>query len=112
MNLHTKQLLFGDLFPKFLVQLHVLGYQVKIGEVKRTEAQAAANAESGAGIADSLHLDLLAGDIELYRDGKWLTHVEDYERAAILWESMHPLCSAGYRFGDGHHFSIMHRGKK
>ena len=112
MTLHEKQLLFGILFPRFLMQLHSMGYGVKIGEVKRTQEQADINAATGAGISNSLHLILLAGDIELYRDGTWLTEIEQYKEAAETWESMHELCTAGYYFGDGHHFSITHEGVK
>lgn len=112
MNLHQKQLLFGDLFVKFLAELHARGYQHKNGEYKRTVEQAQLNAESGVGIENSLHLLLLAADIELYKDGKWLKTCEDYKEAAELWESMHELCAAGYYFNDGNHFSVRHNGVK
>lgn len=112
MNLHKRQLLFGKLYAEFIVKLHELGYEVKHGETKRSKLQALANAATGKGIANSLHIKLLAGDLELYKDGKWLTKIEDYKEAAELWESMHYLCSAGYYFGDGNHFSITFRGIK
>lgn len=110
MNLHRRQLLFGKLFSEFIVKLHELGYEVKHGETMRTKAQALLNVATGRGIARSLHIKLLAGDLELFKDLKWLTELEDYKEAAELWESMHYLCTAGYYFGDGPHFSITYQG--
>ncbi len=110
MNIHQKQLLFGYLFNDFLSQLHAMGYEHKNGEYKRTPYQASRNAKLSVGVRNSLHLLLLAADIELYKDGKWLRDCEDYKGAAELWESMHELCSAGYYFQDGNHFSITHNG--
>lgn len=123
MNLHEKQLLFGKLFPEFLVKIQSdeYGYQVKFGEAKRTEVQAKWNATHGFGIEKSLHRYLLACDIELYKDGKWLHTEEDLELfrpAAELWVSLHPLCRAGFFFHkpdgsigkDPFHYSITHNG--
>ena len=112
MNLHNKQLLFGELFPRFILILHDLGYQVKIGEVKRTKNQAKLNELNGTGISNSLHTKLLAADIELYKNYQHLTQLDDYKEAAEIWEKMHGYCRSGYYFGDGHHFSITHEGIK
>ena len=115
MNLHSKQLLFALLFGQFLVWLHYQGYKVKIGEVKRTKIQALKNAITGKGIIRSLHILLLAADIELYRNGKWLKKKEDYKEAAEHWTDMHPLCRAGYFWKfriDPFHFSITHKGRQ
>lgn len=123
MNLHEKQLLFGKLFPEFLVELQgsEYGYQVKFGECKRTPEQAEWNFRHGLGIANSLHIYLLAGDIELYKDGHWLhteKDLESFRPAAELWISKHELCRAGFFFKkpdgsigkDPFHYSITHNG--
>ena len=115
MNLHEKQKLFAKLFGQFLVKLHEVGYEVKIGEVKRTKIRALLNAVTGKGIAKSLHLLLLAADIELYKNYRWLRNKEDYREAAEIWTSLHPLCAAGYYWKnkkDWFHFSVMHDGRQ
>ncbi len=115
MTLHEKQKLFAMLFGQFLVKLHMAGYEVKIGEVKRTKARALLNAVTGKGIAKSLHLDLIAVDIELYKDDQWLRSRKDYKEAAEIWTSLHSLCRAGYYWAtryDPNHFSLEHEGRE
>ena len=115
MRLDEKQKLFAKLVGTFLVKLHEKGYEVKIGEVKRTQAQADENARTGRGISTSLHLLLLAIDIELYKKGTWLRDKEDYRLAAEVWTGLHELCRAGYywkTFNDPGHFSVSHQGRE
>jgi len=94
-----------------------MDYQVTINEVLRTQSEANRNAEDGAGIKNSLHLLKLAGDINLFYDGRLLTTVEDYRPLGEFWESFstqdYTMCWGG-RFlkPDADHFSIAHEGVK
>ena len=83
------------------------GYEVQIEQVKRTQAEADANAVTGAGISHSLHLDGLAGDLSIFKDGALLQTVEDYQPIGEHWESMHLENAWGGRFHkpDADHFS-------
>lgn len=91
---------------------YVHGYEMTFGEAYRTPEQAALNAKSGKGIAKSLHTDRLAIDLNLFRDGVYLTNSEAHRPLGEFWESLDPLCTWGGRFGDGNHYSITYNGKK
>lgn len=88
------------------------GYELTFGEAWRTPEQAEWNARKGIGISNSLHLDRLAVDFNLFRNGKWLKETEDFIQLGEYWESLAPDCAWGGRFGDGNHFSIKHGGRK
>lgn len=114
MKLSEKQQLFMKLLGEFLVWIYQQpGYGVAGGELLRTQAQADANARSGAGISNSLHLLKLAVDLNLFISGSWQTATEPYKPLGDKWKSMHPLCRWGGDFvnrPDGNHFSIEHEG--
>jgi hypothetical protein len=88
------------------------GYELTWGETLRTPEQAMHNAATGAGISNSLHLIKLAVDLSLFKDGVFLTTVEDYKPLGEYWESLDPLCSWGGRFTrpDADHFAITYQG--
>lgn len=90
------------------------GYEVQIEEVKRSQAQATANAASGAGIVNSLHVLGLASDLSIFLQGRLLSSVEDYRPIGEKWESMHPENAWGGRFSkpDADHFSRSNNGVK
>lgn len=117
MNLHRKQLLFPQLFWRFERWLEDHGYERKYGDAKRSEEQAKWNAERGLGIEKSLHILLIAKDLEFYYQGEWLRgdnpdHEHHFRKIAEHWVDMHPLCRAGYYFKDPYHFSLEHEGRK
>jgi hypothetical protein len=114
LSLREKRVLFSLLFAKLIIRVRERGYECAIDQVKRTDAEAKVNAESGKGISNSLHIIGLAGDLLLYKDGKYLKQTEEYEEFGIFWEGLHPLCRWGGRFkrADGNHFSVEHEGVK
>lgn len=85
-----------------------LGYGVTFGEAYRTPEQAKLNAASGAGIANSLHTERLAIDINLFKDGRYITDGEGHRDLGAWWKALGPM----YRFGgdfkraDWNHYSI------
>jgi hypothetical protein len=97
-----------------ILQAESLGYKVACDQVKRTQAEADANAASGAGISNSLHLIGLAVDLLLYQAGRYLTASSDYKILGEWWESFGEDHCWGGRFTkqDGNHFSISHNGVK
>ena len=91
------------------------GYAAALNEVKRSSAQAQANAESGAGISNSLHLIGLAADVILYKNGVYQESSEAYRFMGDFWKSLGPDHCWGGDFTkpiDGNHFSIEHNGVK
>jgi len=117
MKLSQKRALFSRLFAELIVWAHAQGMYVAIDQVKRTQAEANANAKSGAGISNSNHLVGLAGDLILYEgeNYEYKDKSEDYKRLGDKWKTMHPLCCWGGDFKtrvDGNHFSLEHNGVK
>lgn len=113
MMLGEKQRLFMRLLGEFLVWIYAQpGLAVAGGQLQRTQAEADANAASGAGIVHSLHIKCLAIDLMLFVNGIYKTNTSDYLAIGEKWESMHELCRWGGRFShpDGDHFSIEHEG--
>jgi len=92
------------------------GWKLTFGEAYRTPEQAALNAKTGKGISNSLHIQRLAVDFNLFKDG-WCTKSEDFKELGEYWESLstpEAQCCWGGRFSkpDGNHFSILHNGVK
>jgi hypothetical protein len=112
--LHDRQVLFCRLTPRLIDYAFSLGYELVYGEVQRTQAQADANAKSGAGIVHSLHLLCLAVDFKLFIHGKYITQSENYRELGEYWKTLDSLCCWGGDFSkpDGGHFSITYQGVK
>lgn len=115
MPLGKRQELFMRLLPRLIDWFHANGYELRGGELWRSPAAARENAASGAGIANSLHIDKLAIDLNLFRNGTWLNKTEDFAAAGVYWKSLHPLCRWGGDWKsrkDGNHFSVTYAGRE
>lgn len=103
------------LLPRLIDHAYMKGYQLRGGELLRTDEQAKANAGTGIGISNSLHKLKLAIDLNLFRNGEFLGKSEDHKFLGEHWKSLHPLCRWGGDFkprADGNHYSIEHNGVK
>lgn len=85
-----------------------LGYGVTLGEAWRTPEQAEWDAAHHTGVADSLHLQRLAIDLNLFKDGEFLTTPDAYVELGTWWKTLGPAYRYGGDFGikDYDHFSI------
>lgn len=110
MTLGEKQRKFTRMVADLIVFAYDLGYELTFAEAYRTPEQAALNAKAGKGISSSLHLDRLAVDFNLFRNGKYLTKTEDHRALGEFWESIGGTW--GGRFNDGNHYSLSHGGRK
>lgn len=90
------------------------GYELTAGELYRTPEQARWNAEKGLGIANSLHTQRLAIDLNLFKDGELLGAVAAYRPLGEFWKALSHDCAWGGDFSrpDPAHFSISHNGVK
>ena len=111
MTLRQKQSLFASLVPSLILKAIELGFEVTIGEVWRSEWAATEYARRGLGIQMSLHRDKLAIDLNLFKDGVYLTSTEAHRELGEWWEKQNPLCRWGGRFKDGNHYSLTHGGR-
>lgn len=105
MRLGEKQELFSILIAQHVVWLYEQGYKVRTGHAMRCK-------NCPVGRATSLHKSKLAEDLNLFKDGDFLTTTEDHRISGEKWESRHELCSWGGRFNDGNHYSVKHGGRR
>src|SRR3990167_2434460 len=106
MTLRQTQSLFARLIPRLIDKAHELGFEVTLGEAWRSEWEATRLARVGLGIKMSLHRDKLAIDLNLFKDGIYLSSTKSHLQLGEWWESQHNLCRWGGRFKDGNHYSI------
>lgn len=112
MKLSEKQAVFTQNVAMLLLWAHRLGFDVTLGECYRTPEQAALNAKRGVGIANSLHIQRLAIDLNLFRGGLYLIRTEEYAALGAFWKSLDPLNRWGgdWKKPDAFHFSMEHEG--
>jgi hypothetical protein len=105
-TLREKQSLFAWLLARLILKMYDAGYEVSVGSVF-------ALAGEGGHMPGSLHTLKLAADLNLYKNGVYLTTTEAHEAFGEWWESQHELCRWGGRFKkpDGNHYSITHGGR-
>lgn len=119
MTLREKQSLFVQLVAQLLLEAQLRGYALTFGEAYRSLQEAARLAKAGKGIAQSLHTARLAIDLNLFKDGRYLTSTEAHRPLGEWWEQQHDLCRWGGRFTDskgrpkpdGNHYSLEHGGR-
>ncbi len=112
MTLSEKQRHFVRLLGRLLAELHALGFEATVGDAYRSPEEADRLAALGKGIVNSLHTRRLAIDLNLFRDGEYVTQTMALEPLGRFWEGLHPDTRWGGRFGDGNHFSLTHEGIK
>jgi hypothetical protein len=111
MTLRQKQSLFTQLVARLIAHANAEGYELTFGEAMRSPEEAARLATLGKGIANSLHTSRLAIDLNLFRDGRYLSSTEAHRPLGEWWEQQHDLCRWGGRFRDGNHYSLTHGGR-
>ena len=112
MKLGKKQELFAILFAQHILWLNSVGYKTRLGDVFAHDGHR----------EGSNHYKKLAGDINLFRDGIYLTLTEHHMESGEKWESRHKLCRWGGNWDkddhpgepgedDGNHYSVEHNGR-
>lgn len=113
MTLRQKQSLFVVLVAQLIQHATGLGYELTFGETYRSPEEAARLAKLRKGIATSLHTQKLAIDLNLFKNGQYLSSSDSHRPLGEWWERQHPLCRWGGRFkrSDGNHYSLEHEGR-
>lgn len=106
MRLRKKQSLHVQLFAKLIHKAYDEGWELTWGDAARIDRR--------GHMPGSLHYSRLAVDVNLFVDGEWISDGSHpaWEVLGEFWESLHPLCAWGGRFGDANHFSIKHGGRR
>lgn len=113
MTLREQQHLFAQLVADLIKEAALRGFEVTLGEAWRSPQEARRLASTNRGISRSLHCDRLAIDLNLFKDGEFLTTTEAHRPLGLWWEQQHPLCRWGGRFSrpDGNHYSVAYQGR-
>jgi len=113
MRLGEKQELFSKLIAQHILWLIKQGYQVRGGDWFRDpRVHGHVGEKESYSAAYSMHKSKCALDINLFKDGKYLTKTADHKFSGEKWESRHGLCAWGGRWEDGNHYSLEHEGRK
>ncbi len=94
-TLRKQQSEFARKISLLILYAYELGYEITLGD---------AYAKSGH-IKNSFHYKRLAIDLNLFKNGEYLTSTKAHEPLGLFWESLDPQCSWGGRWGDGNHYS-------
>ena len=111
-SLRQKQSRFAMLIARLLLEAERQGYEVTMGEGYRSPEEAQRLAAASKGIVNSLHTIRLAHDINLFRDGVYLTATEAYRPLGEWWEAEGGAWGGRFTRADGNHFSLAHDGRK
>ena len=93
MSLRDRQSVFAKRVALLILFAYERGYEVTFGD---------AYAHDGH-IAESFHYKRMAIDLNLFRNGRFLTKTSDHEPLGLFWESIGGTW--GGRFDDGNHYS-------
>jgi len=113
-----KQKEFSVLIADFILRIKHIGYDCTLGEAWRPPEMVKIYADRKVGSLKSVHLDRLAMDLNVFKNGILLTKTEDYKEIGELWESMGGSWGGRFKSSDGtpkpdgNHFSIAFMGRK
>ena len=103
MSLGNKQRKFTKMIAELILFAYDNGYEITLGHALRCR-------DCPVGRKFSLHKDKLATDLNLFKDGEYLTTTEHHRPLGEKWEEMGG--SWGGRFNDGNHYSLEHNGRR
>ncbi|HLA60959.1 MAG TPA: hypothetical protein VK626_01815 [Nitrospiraceae bacterium] len=113
-TLGQRQRRFLPLVAKLIDYAYSQGFELTAGELYRTPEQAALNAQHGSGITHSLHTQRLAVDLQLFKDGIYITDPAAYRPLGEFWKALDPDAAFGgdFKTVDADHFSLSWAGTK
>lgn len=108
LTLRQKQSVFAQLVARLISRACDEGFEVTLGEAYRPQETAELYARQGRGIAKSLHTQRLAIDLNLFKDGKYLSSSESHRPLGEWWRLQHRACRWGGSFSrpDGNHYEV------
>lgn len=95
MSLRQKQSVFAYNVSLLIQKAYELGYELTLGDAYR-------DPRAPYGSKSSRHKQRLAIDLNLFKDGEYLTETEDHAELGKYWETLGGIW--GGRFHDGNHY--------
>lgn len=96
MSLRTEQSEFVQALGNLITYAYELGYELTLGD---TYPGKFPHCEG------SFHNKGLAIDLNLFKDGKYLTTTEAHEPLGAYWESLGGTWGGNFKHSDGNHYS-------
>jgi hypothetical protein len=113
MTLGEKQRQFAKRVGQLIGRAYEMGYEVSLGDAYRDpRVHGEVGEKRSYSHASSAHKVRLAIDLNLFKDGRFLTETDDHRPLGEWWEQQHELARWGGRFRDGNHYSFEHNGVK
>lgn len=113
MRLGQAQELFMRQLPRLIDKAHELGFEIRGGDLFRDpRSHGKIGKRIAYGHAFSCHKLKLAIDLNLFKDGEYMSSTEDHRELGEWWEAQHELNCWGGRFNDGNHYSMTWEGMK
>ena len=108
MTLGEQQRQFAFLVSQLIQHIYSQGYEVSFGDAYRDpRLHGQLGEKRGYGSRNSNHKRRLAVDLNLFKDGHYLSDGEAHRPFAEFWESLHPRCRSGIRFNDANHYEFL-----
>jgi hypothetical protein len=99
------------LLPRLIDKAHELGFELTLGDGYRDpRVFGKPGVRQGYGESNSCHKIRLAIDLNLFKDGEYLTTTEAHKPLGTWWEAQDIDARWGGRFQDGNHYSFEHEG--
>ena len=113
-TLRQQQSRFALAVSRLIAHAYTLGYEVTLGDAYRDpRVHGALGVRKGYGRASSQHKQRLAIDLNLFRNGRYLSSTEAHRPLGEWWKQQHPdACWGGDFPGDGNHYSLERGGLK
>jgi hypothetical protein len=112
-TLGNKQRLFTHCIGELIRWAYVEGFELTFGDAYRdARVHGEIGVKKSYSHSKSVHKQRLAVDFNLFKNGKYLTDSQDYQKLGEYWETLNPSARWGGRFNDGNHFSFEHNGVK
>ena len=103
-TLYQEQIEFTKKVARLIDYVFSQGYGCTLGDAYRDPRVHGGYGEKrGYGAADSFHKKRLAIDLNLFKDGHFLSSSKDHEPIGVWWEKQGGTW--GGRFRDGNHYS-------
>ena len=110
-SLGQKQRRFTGMVAQLIAFAYASGYELTFGDAYRDpRVHGKVGEKKSYSSANSVHKSRLAVDLNLFKDGVFLTQTADHTALGEFWESIGGAW--GGRFSDGNHYSLEHNGRK
>ena len=91
-----KQERFAELLIVLMLFIHSKGCKIRIGDVFAKMGHK----------RHSFHYRKLAADLNVFKDGEYLTQTIQHEPFGTFWMRLDPMCVWGGDWGDGNHYQF------